>query len=155
MNLKNIYHQKKFIFKEDIDFNTISKILDSNEYDSYLSSFWLNFKVLSSTFQIKKTQNYPFINNIFNILNKEFNPKNLKSDMDIFFSFQTGARSIIHTDNYDVYIVGCYGRTLYKIGNEEFIVSPGDLLYIPNNIRHVAIGLDPRIILSFGIDEKP
>jgi len=62
-----------------------------------------------------------------------------------------GTRSTTHKDEYDVYILSCYGRTLYKVGYKEVILEKGDLLHIPKNTIHTAIGLDPRIILSLGI----
>ena len=73
------------------------------------------------------------------------------SDLDLFFSWVMGTRSTTHKDEYDVWILGCHGRTMYKVGYKEVIVEKGDLLYIPKNITHTAIGLDPRISLSLGI----
>ena len=64
---------------------------------------------------------------------------------------KTGNRSITHKDDYDVYILGLYGRTLYKVEDKEYCVNVGDLLYIPKNHLHIAIGLTPRINLSYGL----
>ena len=68
----------------------------------------------------------------------------------MFFSFKSGATSITHKDQEDVYIIGAMGRTLYKVDDSEFMVEKGDLLKIPANTLHTAIGLTPRVVLSFG-----
>jgi mannose-6-phosphate isomerase-like protein (cupin superfamily) len=42
-------------------------------------------------------------------------------------------------------------KLIYKIEKEYFTLEPNDLLIIPKNKLHKAIGLTPRIILSYGI----
>tara|TARA_R110000803_G_scaffold125415_1_gene193093 strand:+ start:568 stop:1026 length:459 start_codon:yes stop_codon:yes gene_type:complete len=148
--------KKKFInFEEPINFNTISNICSSGNYESRVTNRWNSDYILESIFQIKGIQNILGFKNLFIDLNNKFNEKKLKSDLDIFFSLVPGSRSNTHRDNYNVYIIGVYGRTLYKIENKEFIVNEGDLLHIKPNQLHTAIGLDPRIIVSFAVDEKP
>jgi len=148
---KKLIQKNRFVFDKQIDFNLISHLLNVSEYDSSHSGNWYEPKVLNSVFQIKKVQGFDFIHLIYLNLESKFNLKKQRSDIDVFFSFQSGTRSIIHKDNYDVWIVGLLGKTLYKIENQEFIVCPGDLLHIPKNHLHLAIGIDPRIVLSYGI----
>jgi quercetin dioxygenase-like cupin family protein len=88
---------------------------------------------------------------MYQLLNNEFNKENKKSDLFLFFSFTSGNKSITHRDEYDVFILGLYGKTVYKVEEEEFILEKGDLLSIKKNQLHKAIGLTPRIILSYGI----
>jgi len=138
-------------FKEPIDFNFLSKLLDNNNFESYISSNWLNSYVFESVFKISNVEKETFFKEIFNLLNEKYNQENKKSDLYIFFSMVSGTKSITHKDNYDVIIIGLYGTTIYRVENEHFTVEPGDLLRIPKNVIHKAIGLTPRIILSYGI----
>ncbi len=144
--------KKNFLkFEDKIDFNTISNICSSGNYKSCITSRWLTDYALESIFQIQRIENIPIFNNLFIDLNSQVNKKNFKSDLDVFFSLVPGTRSNTHSDNYDVCIIGAYGRTLYKVDDKEFIVNKGDLLHIKAGQLHTAIGLDPRIILSLGI----
>ena len=138
-------------FKEPIDFNFLSKLLDNNNLESHISSNWLNSYVFESVFKINNVEKETFFKEIFNLLNEKYNQENKKSDLYIFFSMVSGTKSITHKDNYDVIIIGLYGTTIYRVENEHFTVEPGDLLRIPKNVIHKAIGLTPRIILSYGI----
>ena len=65
-------------------------------------------------------------------------------------SYVSGCKSNTHRDRYKVWIIGCLGRTLYKVEDREYIIEPGDILHIPIQHLHVAIGLEPRIIISYG-----
>jgi hypothetical protein len=138
-------------FKEDIDFNFISNILDRNNLNSKISSNWLENFILESVFKIESIEKDFFFKDMYQLLNNEFNKENKKSDLFLFFSFTSGNKSITHRDEYDVFILGLYGKTVYKVEEEEFILEKGDLLSIKKNQLHKAIGLTPRIILSYGI----
>jgi hypothetical protein len=143
---------KKFLsYENEIDFNFISNILDKNNLFSKISSNWIETFILDSVFQIKNVESDSSFVELYNVLNNKFNKENKKSDLDLFFSFVSGNKSITHRDDYDVFIIGLYGKTLYKVENEEFSVEKGDLLSIKKNELHKAIGLTPRIILSYGI----
>ena len=48
-------------------------------------------------------------------------------------------------------IVGLYGKTLYIIDEKNYIIEKGDMIKIPKGVVHRGIGLEPRIILSFGV----
>ena len=106
--------------------------------------------MLNGCFLIRDIGNNEDFNSLYNYLNKEFNKEDKKSNLYMFFSFKSGATSITHKDQEDVYIIGAMGRTLYKVDNSEFMVEKGDLLKIPANTLHTAIGLTPRVVLSFG-----
>jgi len=138
-------------FEKNIDFNFISNLLDRNNLSSQISSNFLNNFIFESVFKIRLVEQDSFFYELFNLLQNKFNTLNKKSDLDLYFSLVSGNKSITHRDGYDVYIVGVYGKTLYKVNDEDFIVEKGDLLYIPKNELHKAIGLTPRITLSYGI----
>tara|TARA_R100001079_G_C4387017_1_gene125608 strand:+ start:50 stop:532 length:483 start_codon:yes stop_codon:yes gene_type:complete len=143
--------KSKIKFERPFDFNTISHILDTGHYTSAHSSQWINDYALNSTFQINKVHTHPLLANTFQYFEKNFNKTNLPADFHLFYSMQSGVKSNIHRDVYDVYILGAFGRTLYKIEDKEYIVEPGNILHIPKGHLHVAIGLDPRIIISYGL----
>jgi len=138
-------------FEKNIDFNFISNLLDRNNLSSQISSNFLNNFIFESVFKIHLVEQDSFFYELFNLLQNKFNTLNKKSDLDLYFSLVSGNKSIAHRDGYDVYIVGVYGKTLYRVNDEDFIVEKGDLLYIPKNELHKAIGLTPRITLSYGI----
>jgi quercetin dioxygenase-like cupin family protein len=66
-------------------------------------------------------------------------------------SWVSGTRSSTHTDPYDVFLIGAQGRTLYKTEDEEAVLEKGDIIHIPKGVTHTAIGLDPRIVLSYAL----
>ena len=143
---------KKFIsFKEPIDFNFISNLLNRNNMCSKISNNSNEIFVLDSVFKIENVETVYFFKELYNLLNDKFNNENKKSDLFLFFSLTSGNKSTIHRDNYDVFIIGVYGKTIYIVDDQEFCVEQGDLLIIKKNELHVAIGLTPRITLSYGI----
>jgi len=150
MKEKNLLIKEAVKFSEPIDFNFISKLMDRNNFESSLSSNWMNLYILNSVFKIKGIQKDPFFKELYDKLDKEYNTEKLQSDLFIFMSMKIGGVSITHKDDYDVIIIGGLGKTLYIIENEEYYVMPGDILRIPKNYTHTAIGLTPRIIFSYG-----
>jgi hypothetical protein len=138
-------------FEKTIDFNFISNLLDRNNFKSKISSNYLNDFIFESVFKIESIENDYFFKNIFDLLNNTYNLENKKSDLFLFLSFVSGNKSITHKDEYDVYILELFGKTMYKVEKEEFMLEPNDLLFIPKNKIHKAIGLTPRICLSYAI----
>ena len=65
--------QKNVIkFKEDIDFNYISKFLDMNTYTSQFSGLWYEERIFQSVMQIRSVQKHPKFKKIYNYLDKQF-----------------------------------------------------------------------------------
>ena len=143
--------KKNFSFKESFDFNFLSNLLERNNFKSEITNNWLNQMVLESVFKIENVEKDTCFTEIFNLLNNNFNKLKKNSNLFIFFSLVSGVKSNAHRDDYDVFIIGLYGKTIYKVENEEFILEKGDLLSIKKNELHKAISLTPRIILSYGI----
>ena len=146
-----LFSKKFFTFKEKFDFNSISILSDGNNFNSSISSNWIGNYILESVFQIKNIDRDVYFTEIFNFLNGKFNKNNNKTDLDLFFSLVSGNKSITHRDEHSVFMIGMYGKTLYKVEEKEFILSEGDLLCIPKNKVHKAIGLTPRICLSYAV----
>jgi hypothetical protein len=145
---------KKFCsFEKPIDFNFISELLNKNNFQSKLSSNWNGERILESVFKIQDIQVDYFFNGLYNQLNNSYNKFNKKTDLYLFFSLIAGNKSIVHRDQYDVYILNLYGKVLYTVENKDYFLDVGDLIIIPKNELHIAISLTPRICLSFGIYE--
>jgi len=155
LNKENNYFKKKVIkFKEPIDFNYISNMLNSGNFESMPSSRWLTRYIFDSVFEIKNIQKHEPLKDLFQFLGQNFNTKKLKQDLNFYISYVSGCKSNTHRDLYDVWIIGCLGRTLYRVEGREYIVASGDILFIPEGHLHVAIGLEPRITLSFATFKK-
>lgn len=75
----------------------------------------------------------------------------VRDGVDIFFSFVTNT-GVSHVDTEDVFLIGLYGKTIYRIIDvkQDYVLKSGDLLYIPKGIRHKAISATPRAVASVG-----
>lgn len=59
-----------------------------------------------------------------------------------------------HKDETDVFFVQAIGQTKWQIeGGLEFILSPGDMLFVAKNLMHNTIPLSPRVGISIGFAE--
>ena len=154
MKEKNLLIKNAINFSENVDFNFISKLLNRNNFESYVANNWLNAYILNSVFKISGVQNDPFFEDLFLKMNRDYNVNKIPSDLFIFMSMKIGGASVTHRDKYDVVIIGGYGKTLYIVEDEEYYVNPGDILKIPENYTHTAIGITPRIIFSYGKYDK-
>ena len=137
---------------KEYDFNNLSILLNRNHFLSRISSNYLNDFIFESIFQIQNVHLDHHFLNIYNKLQKEFNISNSESNLSIFSSLVSGIKSPVHWDVTDVLLLGLHGKVLYKINDiEEYILEPSDLLIIPQGVKHMAIGITPRITLSYGI----
>ena len=148
-----IEYKKNFInFEKTFDFNELANLVDNNGFLSEFTSYNIHKEyVLECPIKIKQVQTDPYFDKIYSFLNEEYNKKNLKADVVLFFSFTGGGKSLAHKDRESVTIIGLYGKTMYIVGNEQYLIEKGDLISIPKGIVHRAIGLSPRIILSYGV----
>jgi|TARA_R100000455_G_scaffold30965_1_gene23016 hypothetical protein len=148
-----IDHKKDiFKFEKTFDFNELAKLLDSAELFSRFVSDNVNPSfILESPIKIEGVEKISYFQGIFNYLNKNYNTQNIKNNVYLFFSFTAGSKGLAHSDIEDVVIVGLYGKTLYIIDEKNYIIEKGDMIKIPKGVVHRGIGLEPRIILSFGV----
>jgi len=149
MQNKPVYTKEFIRFDKPFDFNSLALMLSESNYASKITSNHNFNYILDSTFQVADVDGNPKFHSLCELLNKKFNKNNYYFDLDLFFSTSIGASSITHRDEYAVYILAVCGHTVYKIDNEVFEILPGDLLYIPEHTTHTAIGMTPRIILSY------
>jgi mannose-6-phosphate isomerase-like protein (cupin superfamily) len=53
-----------------------------------------------------------------------------------------------HADTMDVWFWQAKGKTKWQVLGNEYILSPGDLIYVPKGIEHNVIALTPRAGIS-------
>jgi len=94
LNKENNYFKKKVIkFKEPIDFNYISNMLNSGNFESMPSSRWLTGYIFDSVFEIKNIQKHEPLKDLFQFLGQNFNTKKLKQDLNFYISYVSGCKS--------------------------------------------------------------
>jgi len=91
---------------------------------------------------------------------------------DVMISFAAPGGSVgPHTDQYDVFLLQVQGRRRWQLSEkfdpaldpeaglkilqrfeaeQEFVVEPGDLLYLPPNVAHYGLALDKAMTYSIG-----
>ena len=134
-----------------LDFNNFTELLSNSNYVSKLSGNWINLHILQATYQIKNIHHEKFFSNLINKIIKDFNLSNSKIDLDLFVGFTQGASSIIHRDDYDVFLYNLYGETMCIVEKEKYILKQGDIIRINKQETHQVIGLSPRIVFSLGV----
>lgn len=143
--------EKNFLkFKKELDFNKLSKLMAENNFESRIMSKYPSEYILDSIFQLRNIQDDVFFKEMYDQMNHMFNKENKRTNLDLFFSYTRGSKGDNHADPESVTILGAYGKTMYFINNKEIILEKGDRLFINKNVKHRAVGLTPRIILSFG-----
>lgn len=153
MTDKNIKFEKnKFNFKQDFDFNELAKMVDNSNFTSEFCSHNVHQSfILEYPMKISNVESYPFFCDFFKFFNENNNENKKRSNIVLFFSFTAGGKGLAHKDEEDVTILGLYGKTLYIVEDNHYIVEKGDVIYIPSGVVHRAIGLSPRIVMSFGV----
>ena len=70
---------------------------------------------------------------------------------DVMVSYATRGGGVgPHVDSYDVFLVQGFGRRRWRVGPQEYLTQPGDLLYVPPGVRHDGVALDPCTTFSVG-----
>lgn len=147
----DLFYKKKFIqITEEIDFNFLTKIIQEKDYRTIFSTKYHQDYILDTSMQIMNVEKNPNLQRIFKILNQKFNPNNINTDLHIFFSFNSGSSGKPHRDPYGVFLLGAYGKTIYHVEGQEYLLEKGDVLTIPENALHKSISITPRIVLSLG-----
>lgn len=63
------------------------------------------------------------------------------------FRFAPFLETPAHSHSHEQMTLVISGRVRFTIGNEERIVSPGEILYFPPNSRHGATMMDEEVVL--------
>ena len=147
--MDKVLYKNFYKFKEPITFNILPALLINHRLNSYLKGFPSENLIFNGTFHIREVHHHPLFNEIREKIKKEFNIEG-PTDLDILCSFAPGVSGAVHRDKYEVAILSVLGDICYRIDNEKYFLNPGDLIRIKRGHPHQAIGLDPRIVLSFG-----
>ena len=152
INKRKVTYIKDFAQLNRIyDFNLISLLIEENDLIVLSKT---NISNLKDVFQICKVSNcLKEFKTFFDFLSKLFKyERDPRDEIDLFFSLTTQIGNT-HVDTEDVFIIGLSGKTIYRFYGEtdrEYYINKGDMIFIPKNIKHKAIGLTPRIIASIG-----
>jgi ribosomal protein L16 Arg81 hydroxylase len=77
----------------------------------------------------------------------------LETSAHLYISLTTSALgSGKHIDKAEVFYWQMIGKTKWIVDNGEYILNPGDVIYIPIGNYHKVISLTPRAGLSLGLD---
>ena len=156
-DLKDIQENKVTLIKNFInlernyDFNLISNLIEENDLSIVQKSQIGNLK---DVFQIYKVSNcLQEFKTFFDFLTKLFKyERDLRDEVDLFFSLVSQVGNS-HVDIEDVFIIGLKGKIIYRVfdfENKDYSIKKGDMIFIPKSIKHKAIGINPRIIVSIG-----
>lgn len=75
-------------FKGDIDFNYISELLDSGQYESQFASDWNDKFVLKSVFKIRNIETHGDWRPLYDYCQENFNKSKKPSNLFMFFSLK-------------------------------------------------------------------
>ena len=156
-DLKDIQENKVTLIKNFInlernyDFNLISNLIEENDLSIMPKSQIGNLK---DVFQIYKVSNcLQEFKTFFDFLTKLFKyERDSRDEVDLFFSLVSQVGNS-HVDIEDVFIIGLKGKIIYRVfdfENKDYSIEKGDMIFIPKSIKHKAIGINPRIIVSIG-----
>lgn len=160
-DLKDVQKNKVTLVKNfasltrEYDFNLISNLMEENGLSIMQKSHFGNLK---DVFQIYKVSNcLKEFKIFFDFLTKLFRyERDSRDEVDLFFSLVSQVGNT-HEDVEDVFIIGLSGKTIYRIfdmQNKDYEINKGDLIFIPKDIKHKVIGVNPRIIASIGFYGK-
>ena len=117
-----------------------------NSYKNTISKIKAKSK---NTFKVEAFEKYDeFISDICNYQNKKE-----YIDCHLYWGKVGKSSFISHVDPYDVVILLLSGnkKMIFPDTNEETILNPGEIVYIPGNKAHYADNLTENVSLSFGI----
>jgi len=67
----------------------------------------------------------------------------------LYFGVMSKAKTFgAHKDTTDVWFWQCQGKTKWTINKKEYILKPGDLIFVPKGIIHNVVSLTPRAGIS-------
>ena len=148
-----------FPFKPDVDFNVLTKIINSGNGASKIKvqpPVGLNQSdVLLNPFQYTDVQNSKEVNPIHTLIFKNLSDRYNIDRADFFFSMKRSI-GVAHIDKENSLILGVYNKTIYRFENLDITISigPGDVLLSPSGHTHFAMSYQERIILSWGLYKK-
>jgi hypothetical protein len=153
LNIREVnFLQDVFTHHESLDFNKLFYFVDRYEQGfirkTDYSCKMKGFEKFEEGQQFEKVVKQTF----------DFKSVNIKHiDTYLFASYNKWGTTTNHADNdTTVFLIPTYGDVVYSVYDKTkqqfFVMKKGDLLVIPKGIVHSAIPLNPRIVVSVGID---
>lgn len=75
----------------------------------------------------------------------------------VYMSFTGLSKSFPpHKDDVDVYLYNALGAIDFTVWDPDpitYTLAPGDMVYVPANMQHQSIPLEPRVSISYGIEK--
>ena len=151
---KKITFIKNFITNELYDMNKLTTFIDN--YSLKVFSLAEHEEFYKQILQIRKINYFDSEAAVIqDFLQKTFKYKHHdENGVDIFFSLVANTGSS-HVDREDVFLLGSYGKTTYRIIPDaiDYQITKGDLLYIPKGVTHISFSNTPRAVISIGFFE--
>lgn len=106
-------------------------------------NFWDHVSISAEEIEIEEIKN--FLTNIHP--NKYI--KNI-----VFMSLTSKESDYVHSDMFDVFYLQCLGSVKWNITEKdgrviEYILEPGDVIFVPMSRIHEVVPLEPRAAISF------
>ena len=99
-------------------------------------------------------ENIPKVNDIRKQIHS-LRPNESTCSAHVYISFLTMSNTFgWHDDDTDVFYVQAKGKTLWEVDFNsnitQYLLSPGDLIYVPKFVKHNTIPKSPRVGISLG-----
>ena len=154
---RKLTHVENFLeVTKNYDFNWLSQLMDENQLYSNCFNKPLLQPSLSDTWQVLAVSKHDDFIAMFHdfVFKLGSYPFHERDRMDLFLSFETSIGPT-HRDKEDVFILGLYGKTMYRVWKNntvtEVLINRGDMIYIPSGVLHRSISITPRIIASLSL----
>jgi len=70
---------------------------------------------------------------------------------DVMVSYATPGGGVgPHVDRYDVFLLQGPGRRAWRVAGRKYVAEPGDMLYLPPEVEHDGVALEPCFTYSIG-----
>ena len=152
MEKQHLFFKQCFLVQDLPTWSDILEDIDLNYSDGSLIKTMNNFG-----FVTHRGRRMPQVDKLCNTIQQYNRPTAQPLSAHVYISLLSSSQTFgRHCDKSDVVFVQALGRTHYTVeqdGNFEYILEPGDMLYIPNGVYHTPTPLSPRVGLSLGFDD--
>lgn len=108
-------------------------------------NFWDSISISTSGLDKKHYKNIDILESKL----KDLHPGTYRKNI-MFVNLASKPTDLEHADEYDVFFVQCIGSVVWKIKNgSDYVLEPGDAIFVPTTVIHEVVPLSPRASLSF------
>lgn len=117
-------------------------------------NFW---QKLTMTVENPTTEHYVYLDEYIDLF-KSIHPMEFQGCFSIISLTDSEPTTSQHSDPVDVFYLQGVGRVIWKINNEdnieEYVLNPGDVIFVPATVVHEIVSLSPRAAISFKFKEE-